>query len=151
MADVGDNNFVRYIYRGEDGERIPLHVTHVTVHELATAVLAGAFEKIEQEAFYCCPSLRRVIMPGVTIVEEYAFYGTALTDVECGKLERIEEAAFENCTSLRTINLPSAEIVEYNAFRNCIDLTGVKFGNKLERIEKEAFGGCSSLNESPSL
>ncbi len=88
MSDVGDNNFVRYIYRGEEGEHIPLRVTHVFVHEFATVVRREAFvghpniievichdkvERIEVDAFWQCPSLRRVIMPGVTIVEVNVF------------------------------------------------------------------------------
>eukprot|EP00573_Skeletonema_grethae_P012682 CAMPEP_0201709846 /NCGR_PEP_ID=MMETSP0578-20130828/58318_1 /ASSEMBLY_ACC=CAM_ASM_000663 /TAXON_ID=267565 /ORGANISM="Skeletonema grethea, Strain CCMP 1804" /LENGTH=389 /DNA_ID=CAMNT_0048198841 /DNA_START=148 /DNA_END=1317 /DNA_ORIENTATION=- len=161
MADVGDNNFVRYIYRGEEDEHIPLHATHVTVYEFTTVVRTGAFrghqnivevichdkvEKIEREAFWCCRSLRRVIMPGVKIAEARAFYYCdALTDVECDKLERIGEEAFGICKALRSIHLPSAEVVEEAAFEWCEDLTDVKFGNKLERIEERAFISCESL------
>ncbi len=85
MADRGDNNFMRYIYRGEEGEIIPLHATHIFVHESVTVILRSAFEghpnivevichdaveKIERYAFYKCPRLRRVVMRGVKIVEE---------------------------------------------------------------------------------
>ena len=158
MAAEGDNNFVRYIYRGEDGEHIPFHATHIIVREDVTVVLAEAFyehpniievvchdkvEKIGEEAFYWCWNLRRVIMPGVKIVEERAFNWCGLTDVECDNLEIIEEKAFQNCGSLRRINLPSAEIVEEKAFNCCGALTDVKFGNKLERIDRGAFRNCS--------
>ena len=68
MAAEGDSNFIRYIYRGEEGEHISDDVTHVTVAEDVTVVLARAFkghrkiveifchdkvEKIEREAFRC--------------------------------------------------------------------------------------------------
>ena len=33
MSDEGDINFIRYIYRGEEGEQIPLDATHIIVHE----------------------------------------------------------------------------------------------------------------------
>ena len=128
MADQGDNNFIRNVYRGEEGEIIPRDATHIFVGEDFTFIRVGAFanhpnivevichdnvEKIEKRAFYGCRSLRRVIMPGVKIVEWYAFLGCeALTDVECDKLEIIGEGAFFRCKSLRTINLLNARIVK---------------------------------------
>ncbi len=161
MSDVGDNNFVRYIYRGEEDEDIPRNVTHVTAREDVTVVRRMAFaehpniveficrdrvEKIGEDAFWCCSRLRRVIMPGVKIIKMGAFDRCpALTDVDCGKLEIIRDWVFYRCDSLRSINLPSVEVVEEYAFRKCKALTDVQFGNKLERIEFEAFGGCPSL------
>eukprot|EP00986_Skeletonema_menzelii_P009856 scaffold4599_cov138-Skeletonema_menzelii.AAC.2 len=158
MAAEGDD-IVWFIYTGEDGEDIPFDATHVIVH--ATIIPADGFlghrnivevichvdvEIIESRAFFLCPSLRRVIMPGVKVLEESAFYGCPeLTDVECGKLEIIKEYAFEDCRSLRSINLPSAEIVEVCAFAGCKALTDVKFSSKLERIERRAFASCRCL------
>jgi len=161
MAVRGDNNFMRYVYMGQEGEFIPLGATHIIVHESVTVIRARAFrmhrnivevichdnvEKMKESAFYKCRSLKRVIMPGVTIVEEVAFYSCgALTDVECGLLEIIGEFAFSDCISLRSINLPSARIVGEHAFNYCKALTNAKFGSKLERIEESAFGNCPSL------
>ncbi len=161
MSDVGDNNFIRYIYRGEEGEIIPDGATHITVAEDVTFVRARAFEghpniveiichenveKIEEEAFIYCSTLKRVIMPGVKIVERGAFvWCAALTYVECGKLETIEEHTFGWCKYLGSINLPSVGIVEERAFYDCSNLKNVKFGNNLERFECGAFGKCTSL------
>ncbi len=162
MAAEGDNNnFVTYIYRGEVEEFIPRHVTHITVREDVTVVLLWAFsehpnivevichdkvDEIEDYAFHQCPSLRRLIMPGVTIVGRGACYEcAALTDVECAKLEIIGADAFCRCTSLRSINLPSVRIVKMEAFDYCTDLVDVKFGNKLERIDWRGFVDCHSL------
>ena len=161
MADVGDNNFMRYVYRGEEGEIIPREATHITVHEDCTVVRAEAFaehpnivevichtgvEKIEPCAFSGCLNLRRVIMPGVRVVEEEAFYACpVLTDVECGELELIKEWAFRECDSLKSIDVPSARFVEEYAFGHCPALTNVKFGSKLESFEGEVFYGCRSL------
>ena len=79
---------MRYVYRGEEGEIIPRETTHITVAEDCTIVRAGAFahhanivelichgnvEKIEEGAFWYCPRLRRVIMPGVKEVECFLF------------------------------------------------------------------------------
>ncbi len=146
---------------GQEDEIIPDGATHIFVHDSVEVVRAWEFhqhhnivevichgnvEKIEDWAFCCCRSLRRVIMPGVTILEERAFgLCEALTDVECGKLEIVGEEAFFECKSLRSINLPSARIVEVLAFGRCEALTDVKFGSMLDRIEEDAFYDCTSL------
>ena len=161
MADRGDNNFMRYVYRGEEGEIIPREATHITVAKDVTVILEHAFidnqkiveiichhkvEKIGERAFSFCRSLRRVVIPGVKIVEKRAFENChVLTDVECGMLEIIKKFAFSGCIiSLRSMNLPSARILEEYAFE-CTTLTNVKFGSKLERIEGSAFSCCDSL------
>eukprot|EP00985_Skeletonema_marinoi_P023371 scaffold15546_cov66-Skeletonema_marinoi.AAC.1 len=85
-------------------------------------------------------------MPGVKVIEEFAFCGCeALTDVECSELEICGSGAFQHCTSLRSINLPSIKIVKGYAFDNCKALTDVKFGDKLESIKGLAFVRCPSL------
>ena len=160
MAAEGGNNIVRYTYTGAEGEVIPYEATHITIAD-CTLVRAWEFllneniveiichdgvEKIEKGAFVECPNLRRVIMPGVKILEAQVFGDCpALTDVECGKLEIIGDSAFHNCESLRSINLPSARTVEEYAFDGCNVLTDVQFGRNLERIEESAFYNCESL------
>ena len=165
MAAEGGNNIVRrrrrFTYTGADGEVIPDEATHVKVHTDTTFVRARAFlqhpnivqvichdrvEKIEEGAFCWCPSLIRVIMPGVKVLERSAFdWCKKLNYVDCGKLEVIEEGAFNGCKRLRSIKLPSARIVG-GAFRNCKTLREVKFGNKLERIFDHEFCHCRSLD-----
>ena len=156
MAAEG-GNIIWFTYTGEENN-IPDEATHIFVD--VTFVRAGTFqghpnvvevichenvEKIEEWAFWRCPKLRRIVMPGVKEVEAQAFSTCpVLTDVECGKLELIKHNAFGG-SGLSSINLPSARIVGRWAFNNCIDLTDVKFGNKLERIEEGAFYKCESL------
>jgi hypothetical protein len=150
-----------YIYRGEEGEPVPVDATHITVHESVTVIPRRAFyqhpnivefkchdcvETIEGWAFSRCPSLRRVQMPGVKAVERHAFYNcNALTDGECDKLERIGWGAFLCCESLRNINLRSIKIVEEGAFSCCVALTDLKFGDKLESVGELAFVDCTTL------
>ena len=154
---------IRFTYTGAEGEIIPREATHITVGGDVTFVREEAFadhpnifevifhenvEKIEERAFWCCFYLRRVIMPGVKIIETNAFNNCpVLTDVECGKLERIGTAAFGRCKSLRSIHIPSARIVEWGAFNTCESLVDAKFGATLERFEKRAFTGCPSLEQ----
>ena len=150
-----------FTYTGGDGDIIPHDVTRIRIHESLTVIPRRAFygrrnieevicdvgvEKVEEGAFFFCPSLRLVIMPGVKIVSDNAFNNCeALTDVECDELEIIGWNAFGNSESLRSINLPSAKIVKGGAFNYGEALTDVKFGSKLERIERCAFIDCRSL------
>ena len=143
------------------GERVPNHVTHVLIAKALNFVRARSFEehpniqevichdgveKIEAKAFNKCPSLRRVIMPGVKIIEQMAFNTCrALTYIECGKLERIGAVAFQFCKSLSSVDLPSIKIVEGKAFLSCINLINAKFGKDLESIKYKAFFYCRSL------
>ena len=158
MAAEG-NNIVRYLYRGEEGERIPEEATHITV--LARVILANAFrehsnivelicddasvEMIEEYAFYRCLSLQRVIMPGVKVVERAAFnICSALSYIECGKLEIVGRTAFYG-TSLSSVDLPCIKVVGEMAFNGCINLANTKFGNELESIGRGALQYCTAL------
>ena len=159
MAAEGSGNIVRFTYTGEDGQVIPDEATHIlvkakVVHDhafsshpnIVEVICHEIVELIEYGAFCECPSLRRVIMPGVITVEPRAFGSCeALEDVECDKLEIVGEFAFFWCESLRVINLPSVRIVHKSAFGICRALTDVKFGGKLERIEEAALLNCESL------
>eukprot|EP00985_Skeletonema_marinoi_P014758 scaffold7522_cov202-Skeletonema_marinoi.AAC.13 len=161
MAAEGDHIIRRYNYTGADGQVIPRDATHIIVAKFVSVILPDAFsdndnieevifdenvEKVRRLAFAFCPSLRRVIMPGVEVVERCAFIECrALTDVECGKLEIIKFHAFNGCKSLRSIDLPSARIVEEKAFLFCRALTEAKFSSELERIEMGAFVNCYAL------
>ena len=146
-----------YVFTG--GERIPDHVTHVLIDRALKFVRARAFqrhpnieevichdsvEKIEKLAFSYC-GVRRVIMPGVKIIEEGGFKCRNLTYVECGKLEIIGEWAFCACTSLSSVDLPSIKIAEMSAFCDCKKLINARFGKDLESIGREAFSNCPSL------
>ena len=150
-----------YTFTGRDGEVIPQHITHVRMAKALKFVRARAIynhpniqvvechdgvEKIEEWAFYWCPRLRRVIIPGVKEIGHRAFwYCTALNYIECGKLETIKSSAFSACKSLSSIELPSIKIVEGSAFKGCCNLINVKFGKDLESISEMAFYYCWSL------
>ena len=141
-------------------EAVPGHVTHVRMSESLKFVPERfrshqnieemechyGVNKILPMAFGWCRSLRRVIIPGVRVIEDKAFcYCEAVTYVECGKLEIIGGWAFEKCRSLSGIDLPSIKIVKRDAFNGCTNLTFVKFGKNLESIGEKAFLFCRSL------
>ena len=154
MADI-----IRYTFTGADGERIPHDATHIFVdakfipsrafqyhYGIIEVICHDRVEKIEEYAFRCCSSMKRLFMPGVKVVGSRAFSGCpALKVVECDKLEKVGKRAFIRCTSLRSINLPSAEVVEVCAFAGCDALSDAQFGNRLERIEELVFCNCKSL------
>ena len=96
ILEVEGNNITWFTNTG--AEDIPDDANHIFVH--FTTILKRAFrshlntvevifchedvEKIEEED---CPSLERVIMPGVRVVKNHAFTCCeALTHVECVKL-----------------------------------------------------------------
>ena len=149
-----------YIFTGRAGERIPYEATHVLIDKSLNFVPANAcqyhrniqelichdgVEKIEHHACFGCTSLRRVIMPGVKVIEAWAFYDCmSLTYIECSKLEKIGERAF-NCKSLSSIELPSTKIVGPHQFAGCTNLTSVNFGKDLETIKYKSFFFCWSL------
>jgi hypothetical protein len=159
MAEQADQEI--YIYIGGGEGTVPRYVIRVRVHESIKAIPFRAFyehpnvvefechggvETIGEDAFYRCPSLKRVIIPGVTAVDRAAFFGCeALTDVECDKLETIGGSAFRLCKSLRCVKMPSIEIVEGFVFDHCENLTDVTFGNKLERFGRSVFYNCLNL------
>jgi hypothetical protein len=158
---MADQQIIYHIYMGGDRDVVPRNATHVHVHESVKVIPFRAFsghrnlvefechdgvDTIEGFAFYECPSLKRVKMPGVKIVEADSFARCyALTDVDCDKLETIGVGAFFRCKSLRSINLPSVKIVEQTAFLGCKNLVDMTFGDKLESIGWGAFYDCPDL------
>ena len=158
MAAEG-GNIIWFTYTGADDEVIPLEATHILVQ--ARVIRRNAFrnhrnivevicdedvERVEEGAFFQCPSLKRVIMRGVKAVEQNAFQDCrSLEDVESGKLKIIGTCAFAGCASLRIINLQSARIVGRAAFACCESLMDVKVSIKLKRIGEFAFRNCYSL------
>ena len=152
---------VKYTYRGEEGEFIPRDATHVFVK--AEVVPARAFyqhpnieevicsedvEKIEQEAFYKCPRLRKAVMPGVRDVETCAFQlcGNLTTLGNLPSVELVEAHAFANCKSVEgCISLPNATQIGTYAFVCCGKVTSL-FAPKATKIGRGAFSGCMNID-----
>ncbi len=153
----------QFTYTGQSRSDIPKHITRVLIDGSIDTVPSMTFydhpnieevichvniKRIAGCAFQCCRRLRRVVMPGVTDVEEEAFHDCpVLADVECGMLEMIEEAAFAHCESLSKFDLSSVRIVRAYAFLNCKALTSASFSRELEQIYGLAFANCTSLEQ----
>ncbi len=144
------------------GDCVPNDVIHAIVDPSVDTIRRRAFQQctrlesiamhagvkiIEHGAFRNCPSLKRVKLSGVRVIEGWAFMDcSSLEDVEFGdQIETIGNAAFIRCKSLRDIKLRTGrEIGEY-AFYDCIQATSVELPGCLERIGKCAFNNCPSL------
>ncbi len=150
-----------FVYTGGE-QRVPRDVKRVRIAENVDTILAETFQeceqlieveghnklkKIEECAFWNCPSLRSLTkMQGVIEIERGAFYKCfALSEFDFDKLEIIGENAFGYCASLTPINLPSVRRVGQCAFQNCAALRDAVFGEKLDRIERSALAGCRAL------
>ena len=172
MAAEGNN--IRGIFTGEEepedtvevenGDEVPIilpTVTHLNICPSVAIIPSYAFcyhpsiielnchngvKRIEEYALYKCPSLERLILPGVEIVQTHAFsVCEAIQYIECDRLEIIGKWAFAGCVSLSSIDLPSAKSVGAGAFQGCTLLRDVKFGNSLVSLRVWAFRKCPSL------
>ena len=150
-----------FIYRGGGPDVVPRDSTHVIIHESVTVIPEEVFrwhpnivevschagvEIISMDAFYRCPRLKRVVMPGVEDIWSWAFHGCkVMTHIECDNLRFIEESAFDECTSLVSINLQSAKVIERYAFDSCSTMTEAIFGKNLKSVREGAFVECRAL------
>ena len=147
--EVEGGNTRWFTYTGT--EDIPHDVTHLIVdnleavparlledgypdgnHDLREVICRDVVKTIGEWAFADCRSLRRVIMPGVEVVENNAFqWCNDLTDVECGQLKIIRTNAFYECESLERVTVPLAGnlIVANDTFQGCKKLRHAGFAD----------------------
>ena len=111
-----DDDAANFVYTGQ--EIVPKGVIHVRVHpsikvirakalygqtRLTTAILNDGLEVIEEQAFYECRSLRKILFPpSVKAIKDYAFEDCSglRTAILNDGLEEIGFGAFYNYTSL---------------------------------------------------
>lgn len=93
--------------------------------------------------------IRKVTIPdSVTVIGEYAFYMSSLTEVTLPKnLKEIKPWAFEN-TPITSIVIPEGvTILQRGVFQYCGNLTSVSLPNSLIEIQDEAFENCQALEQ----
>ncbi|KAK1732352.1 hypothetical protein QTG54_016956 [Skeletonema marinoi] len=156
MADRGIEIFV---YSGEI--IVPLHVTHVRIHESIDTIYLWAFRNcrnlvsvemhdrvriIEKNAFDDCVQLKSIKLLGVRVIKDYAFGGTMqLHGVEFGEeLHTIGHMAFAH-SSLEYVKLPKVRVLNSSAFYACEKLVEAHLSEDLETIERFVFARCPHL------
>ena len=89
--------------------------------------------RIPQKAFGNLPEgvapwFNVVRLPDATIIEDYAFQGSTLTEIYAPKVEEINYRAFYLCNQLEFVDMRKASRIKYSAFENCGLLERVRFG-----------------------
>ena len=104
---------------------------------------------IEEEAFLCQDSLKKVILPELDRIGADAFRGceNLKTVILTGAVEEIQEQAFMGCRNLEEISFNRTGQIGRWAFMNCESLERVWFSGAVEEIGDEAFFCCRELKE----
>ena len=91
---------------------------------IRTLIICDGIETIQEDAFYNCNSMSKVVIPD------------SVTDL----------SGFQDCSSLFEIEIPSrvTSIGDY-AFFGCGNLTSIEIPSRVTSIGKGAFAHCSSL------
>lgn len=144
--------------------------TKIVVFDAPNVTSLGSY------AFQNCTSLKTAKIPGVTTIQEYAFYGDSeLTKIEADEVRIMGKASFSGCKSLRSASFPNLKYIDYSnldssgstfsgctsliyfdaenvvdmglsTFNNCTALKSISMPN-LEKMGSKAFNNCSSLTE----
>ena len=129
--------------------------------KLTEIVVPNNVTSIGEAAFQSCKALKKVTLPdSVTVISPHMFeWCSALEEVTIGNATTvIGEYAFSLCESLTTISYNGIETetgkvvmpesllaVSDSAFRDCLAITNVTFGDSLQVIASYAFSGAIAL------
>lgn len=137
----------------------------ISLQEIETSVRqAGAY------AFAGCRSLRKAVLPGVSILGAYMFaYCGELQECVCGQAKAVQSFcfsgcgklqgfsagglsvirayAFEGCESLRQVELKDGVYVGVHAFEDCSGITDIRLTGEEGKVclAEYAFSGCTAL------
>ena len=125
---------------------------------------------VSNAAFYNCVSLNGANLGGldtssISVIGDYAFYGTRVENLDLTNLSRSGKGAFMNCSKLTSVELgtktriaPSmfentalksvelyCDTIPDRAFYNCQSLTNVVIHGDLTYLGAEAFSDCKKL------
>ena len=124
---------------------------YTSAGKIKSIVIPGTVKTIGEEAFYCCTTLKSVVLGnGIEKIERDAFNYTGLIALEIpGSVKSIGYHAF-SFTGLKTVNIPGSvkQIYDY-AFQDCPSLTDVTLNEGVELIGTWAF--CYSAITSVSI
>lgn len=113
-------------------------------HDLRTVYLP-ILDGMRTSCFFDCVRLNSVTMPKATFVDNYTFYGcSSLRNYNFSKVEKLGSYAFGS-SGIESADLSKLTFIESSSFRNCKDLTSVKFADNLTEIGNYTFENCENL------
>ena len=124
----------------ESGEKSPWRDSIDKIRDLVVA--DDRITSIGSGAFHGCGSLEKAIFGnGIKEIENFAFEGTALQEIEIPEsLRVIGKAAFGGCMKLESITIPSGVAsVREEAFLNCTSLTDIHVKGELTKFQDSVF------------
>ena len=118
------------------------------VPESSVNITLKGVMRIPQKAFGNLPEgvapwFNVVRLPDATIIEDYAFQGSTLTEIYAPKVEEINFRAFYLCNQLEIVDMRKASRIKYSAFENCGPLERVRFGalSSAGQLYEDGIGG----------
>lgn len=115
---------------GYDEAELPSHL--VIPEKIYYNNLEFTVTEIGKRAFMDCQILESIELPSSV----KKIQGSSYTD---------RGGSFSNCSNLKSVCLRGIEYIRDYAFRKCVNLRYVDFGNQLKSIGRGAFSYCSSL------
>ena len=117
--------------------------------QLSSVALADSVTTIAKNAFFNTKALEQIDLKNVQRINEYAFWGSGLTDLVLPEsVKKVENRAFEACTSLTkvTINATDLTLENNNTFAGCNLLNKVvtSAGSRIGELNASAFGPDNS-------
>lgn len=118
--------------------------------DLKTVIIKEGILNIGQSSFRMSSNLSKIVFPNsLTVIDEYAFLGTAISDLTIGQeVTEIKDFAFNNCSRLKTLHIKSnVKTIGREAFKSCKNLSKVIIDDGLQNIEYEGFAFCRNLTQ----
>lgn len=128
-----------------NGNRTNFYVNNTQVTDLT---IPNDITTLKSYTFFYALTITSVTIPStVTSIGYSTFQSSGLRNVTVPSSVTSWNGSdtFANCTSLREATLNNSGAVGGNAFKNCINLTSVTFGDNITSIGGYAFNGCISL------
>ena len=93
---------------------------------ITEVILPEGITKIGYKAFFKTKSLKIIKFPkSLKAIEQQAFYGSGLTEVNIPGATAIGNAAFLSCTDMTTLKIPNVTFLGTMCFRHCSQLKTV--------------------------
>lgn len=156
VIDDEDPYYIKQQYIGEDTITkiiIPEGVTTIESYAFAgltalkEVVMPSTLTRIGTYAFYNCDKLTQINLENVKFINEKAFAGCALQDLNLEKINAIGNYSFEN-NKIKKLYLPeSSQSIGIGSFKGNESLTEITFKASKIKLGSNAFKGCIKLKK----